>query len=62
MPEGKPKTDEERKETHKEKYGNEDIPEERKGEPVKKRRLSVWDAIAIVLLLYVLWLLIQNAG
>ena len=59
MPEGTPKTDEERKEAHKEKYGNENIPVKRKGlafKALEENKRLVW-VVRAVLVLLILWLL-----
>ena len=64
MPEGIPRTDEERREKHKETYGTEDIPEQRKGQASKtleRRKTMSWiEAILTVALLCILLLLLTD--
>ncbi|MCD6522879.1 MAG: hypothetical protein J7K68_03950 [Candidatus Diapherotrites archaeon] len=65
MPEGVPRTDEERRERHKEKYGTEEIPEERKGKASKaleqKKNLILAIKVVLVLaILYFLWIIVKR--
>jgi hypothetical protein len=60
MPEGMPKTEEERKETHKEIYGTEDIPKRRGFGDVRKklswgnRAEHILDVVLIIVLVCLL--------
>lgn len=63
MPAGTPRTDEERRERHREIYGNTDIPKERRG--LGSRKLSANGIIELVLvlgILYFLWMIMVRAG
>ncbi|MCD4740614.1 hypothetical protein K8R43_05520 [archaeon] len=60
MPEGIPRTDEERREKHKETYGTEDIPEQRKGQASKKKAMSWAEALLTAVLLFILLLLLAD--
>ncbi len=65
MPEGVPRTDEERKERHEEKYGDTNIPEERKGKASealeqKKNLTRGIEIILVIAILISLWIIAQR--
>ena len=67
MPDGKPRTDEERKEKHKEAYGDDDIPAERGGRAAKalgqNDRLYSFVKLALVLaILYFAAMILRRGG
>ena len=67
MPEGIPRTDEQRREKHKEEYGDEEIPTERRGLASKplalSKRVVYWiEGVLILVLAYILFFLLQKGG
>ena len=68
MPGGTPRTDEERKQRHREVYGDDDVPEERgkspAGEGATAAKKETWvvcvKAVLVAAILYFLWLIIQR--
>ncbi|MCK4327069.1 MAG: hypothetical protein KAW41_01185 [Candidatus Diapherotrites archaeon] len=70
MPEGTPRTDEEREQRHREVYGDEDIPEERGKSPTgegataaRKETWVVWvKAVLVIAIFYFLWVILKRGG